>query len=95
MTPKQTQEPAAWMHDNYAFRSIDEARYDQERHERCGCKRKPIIPLYAHPAPAPKPTQEPVQTPMTDAQIETTEWSDHIDEALGLVLDSALSREGA
>jgi len=79
------QEPAAWMRDDGGDGSISTMTVCISTKVRdLWLKANPrqvkryTIPLYAHPAPAPKPTQEPVQTPMTEEQIETTEWSDDI-----------------
>jgi hypothetical protein len=66
-----THEPMAWMHDGLISTLKSRVEYDKEFRERGGFKPKPIIPLYAHPAPP--------QTPMTDEQAEALWEEDDTD----------------
>ncbi len=44
-------QPVAWMHDGFMSTDYERVQHDEMRNRSCGFKAKPIIPLYAHPAP--------------------------------------------
>ena len=66
MKPEPKQEPVAWMESPHGA-----VRVNPLYRFTAGTQTlKWALPLYLHPAPQ--------QTPMTEEQIETTEWSDDI-----------------
>lgn len=44
--------PVAWMHDGFMSTDYERVQHDEMRNRSCGFKAKPILALYAHPAPA-------------------------------------------
>ena len=66
-------QPVAWMHDGFMSTDYERVQHDEMRNRSCGFKAKPIIPLYAHPAPN-EPQAEPKREPLSDEQVTKGEY---------------------
>ena len=44
--------PVAWLHDGFVSTNHEAVQHDEMRNRQCGFKAKPVVALYAHPAPA-------------------------------------------